>query len=236
MIKAVFLDYTGTIIEEGGPDGMEMLKRCWKNSDIESMEAMLAYWWKLIKAYEAVSYKESYITEDEIVDRALAECAEKIHLKENFAELHRLCQRFWMYAPAFPDTKEFFDKCSVPIFVISNNGLSYVEEGMRDKDLHPAGIICGDMVRAYKPHEEIFLKALEVSGLNAEEVIHIGDSVTSDVAGAVRAGITPVLLDRQGYKSCEGVTVIHSLTEALPLIKCVKGRVSAGDQVSFSAR
>lgn len=195
MIKAVFLDYTGTIIEEGGPDGMEMLKRCWKNSDIESMEAMLAYWWKLIKAYEAVSYKESYITEDEIVDRALAECAEKIHLKENFAELHRLCQRFWMYAPAFPDTKEFFDKCSVPIFVISNNGLSYVEEGMRDKDLHPAGIICGDMVRAYKPHEEIFLKALEVSGLNAEEVIHIGDSVTSDVAGAVRAGITPVLLD-----------------------------------------
>ena len=51
MIKAVFLDYTGTIIEEGGPDGMEMLKRCWKNSDIESMEAMLAYWWKLIKAY-----------------------------------------------------------------------------------------------------------------------------------------------------------------------------------------
>ena len=236
MIKAVFLDYTGTIIEEGGPDGMEMLKRCWKNSDIESMEAMLAYWWKLIKAYEAVSYKESYITEEEIVDRALAECAEKIHLKENFAELHRLCQRFWMYAPAFPDTKEFFDKCSVPIFVISNNGLSYVEEGMRDKDLHPAGIICGDMVRAYKPHEEIFLKALEVSGLNAEEVIHIGDSVTSDVAGAVRAGITPVLLDRQGDKSCEGVTMIHSLTEALPLIKCAKGRVSAGDQVSFSAR
>lgn len=45
-----------------------------------------------------------------------------------------------------------------------------------------------------------------------------------------------LLLDRQGDKSCEGVTVIHSLTEALPLIKCVKGRVSAGDQVSFSAR
>ena len=69
MIKAVFLDYTGTIIEEGGPDGMEMLKRCYRNSDMESMEAMLAYWWKLIKNFEAVSYKDSYITEDEIVDR-----------------------------------------------------------------------------------------------------------------------------------------------------------------------
>ena len=219
MIKAVFLDYTGTIIEEGGPDGMEMLKRCYRNSDMESMEAMLAYWWKLIKNFEAVSYKDSYITEDEIVDRALEECARKIHLKENFEELHRLCQRFWMYAPAFPDSAEFFEKCRVPIYVISNNGLSYVEEGMRDKDLHPAGIICGDMVRAYKPHREIFQKALEVSGVGPEEVIHIGDSVTSDVAGAAAAGITALLLDRKGDKTCEGVTVIHSLTVAIPLLE-----------------
>jgi putative hydrolase of the HAD superfamily len=183
------------------------------------MEAMLAYWWKLIKNFEAVSYKDSYITEDEIVDRALEECARKIHLKENFEELHRLCQRFWMYAPAFPDSAEFFEKCRVPIYVISNNGLSYVEEGMRDKDLHPAGIICGDMVRAYKPHREIFQKALEVSGLGPEEVIHIGDSVTSDVAGAAAAGITALLLDRKGDKTCEGVTVIHSLTVAIPLLE-----------------
>lgn len=219
MIKAVFLDYTGTIIEEGGPDAMEMLSRCYKNSDIPSMEEMLAYWWKLIKTFEAVSYKESYITEDEIVDRALKECAEKIHLKEDFEELHRLCQRFWAYAPAFPDTKEFFERCRVPIYVISNNGLSYVEEGMRDKNLHPVGIICGDMVRAYKPHQEIFLKALEVSGLRPEEVIHIGDSLTSDVEGASKAGITPVLLDRKGGKTCDGITVIHSLPEALPIIE-----------------
>ncbi len=82
MIKAVFLDYTGTIIEEGGPDGMEMLKRCYRNSDMESMEAMLAYWWKLIKNFEAVSYKDSYITEDEIVDRALEECARKIYISK----------------------------------------------------------------------------------------------------------------------------------------------------------
>ena len=124
-----------------------------------------------------------------------------------------------MYAPAFPDSAEFFEKCRVPIYVISNNGLSYVEEGMRDKDLHPAGIICGDMVRAYKPHREIFQKALEVSGLGPEEVIHIGDSVTSDVAGAAAAGITALLLDRKGDKTCEGVTVIHSLTVAIPLLE-----------------
>ena len=41
MLKAVFIDYTGTMIEEGGPDAMQMLRRCYKNSDIDSMESML---------------------------------------------------------------------------------------------------------------------------------------------------------------------------------------------------
>lgn len=45
MIKAVFIDYTGTIIQEGGSDVTELVKRCYANSDIESPEAMLSYWW-----------------------------------------------------------------------------------------------------------------------------------------------------------------------------------------------
>ena len=219
MLKAVFLDYTGTVIQEGGKDAMEMLRRCYQNSDIESMEKMLAYWWNLIKRFEAESSNDSFLTEDEIVDKALETCANEIHLREDFAQLHKLVQRFWMYAPAFSDVKEFFEKCPLPIYIISNNGIPYVEEGMRDKGLKPAGIICGDMVRAYKPHRELFLKALEISGCKADEAVHIGDSIESDVMGALSAEIRPILLDRQGSKKCPDVTVIHSLLEALPYIK-----------------
>ena len=55
-----------------------------------------------------------------------------------------------------------------------------------------------NMVNAYKPHREIFEKALEISGCRADKVIHIGDSVTSDGNGAFNTGITPILLDRRG--------------------------------------
>lgn len=219
MLKAVFIDYTGTMIEEGGPDAMQMLRRCYKNSDIDSMESMLAYWWKLIKYFEAASSGDSFLTQDEIVDRTLEVCEKEIHLKENFEEIHELCRRFWMYAPAFPDTAEFFEKCSLPIYIITNNGLPYVQESMRDKGLNPAGIICGEMVRAYKPHRELFELALQVSGCARDEVVHIGDSPESDVKGALSAGILPVLLDRKGIKHCQGVTTVRTLTEALLLIE-----------------
>ena len=75
------------------------------------------------------------------------------------------------------------------------------------------------MARAYKPHRELFLKALEVSGCRAKEVVHIGDSVTSDVAGAASAGIRPLLLDRRGKGAPEGVEAGRSLEEALGWIE-----------------
>ncbi len=78
-----------------------------------------------------------------------------------------------------------------------------------------------EAVRAYKPHREIFDEALRVSGLKAEEVLHVGDSVISDVRGAFSAGIRPVLLDRTGKQTCSEAAVIHSMDELLALIQGV---------------
>ncbi|QNM10389.1 HAD family hydrolase [Lachnospiraceae bacterium OF09-33XD] len=106
----------------------------------------------------------------------------------------------------------------MPVYVISNNGIQYVEKAMKQKGLLTAGIICADMVRAYKPRREIFDKALEVSGCRAEKVLHIGDSYSSDVQGAAAAGIRPVLIQRTEGQEYEDVTVIRRLTEALTLL------------------
>lgn len=215
MLKAIFVDYTGTIIEEGGPAMQELVLRAYKNSDIESPQAMVALWWKLLKEYEQESYGDSFVTEDEIVDKILNTLVKEIHLKDDPDELHELCRQFWKYAPAFPDAAEFFEKCTLPVYIISNNAARYIEEGMKDKGFAPAGIICGEMAKAYKPHRELFEKALEVSGYRADEVIHVGDSVSSDVLGAKSAGIRPVLIDRKGEQKVDGVTVIQTLPEVL---------------------
>lgn len=218
MLKAVFVDYTGTIVKDEGPDIQEVISRTYRNSDIESPQAMVSYWWKLLNEYEEKSCGSSYISEDDIVDELLNICERELHLEENMEELHAAFQRFWMYAPAYEDTKEFFENCPLPVYIISNNAGKYIEESMKDKGLHPAGIISSDMARAYKPHRAVFEKALEVSGCRADEVIHIGDSVSSDVEGAVAAGIRPVLIDREGTKAAEGVLAVKSLTEVLPLL------------------
>lgn len=219
MLKAVFVDYTGTIIKNDGQDVREMVRRCYENSDIESPQAMLTYWWKRIKEFEEKSFGDTFLSEDEIVEEILQHCVKQIHLKDNLDELHELCRRFWIHAPVFEDTREFFSKCRLPIYIITNISTVYVEEGMKEKDLHPANIISSDMAKAHKPHRQLFEKALEISGCRAEEVIHIGDSITSDVKGASLCGIKALFLDRNKQKPIENIDTIHSLLEALKWIE-----------------
>jgi len=51
---------------------------------------------------------------------------------------------------------------------------------------------------AAKPDPEILRRALEHHGLQAGDVVCVGDSMSEDVAAALAAGIPPVLIDRAG--------------------------------------
>lgn len=212
-MKAIFMDYTGTMVQERGPEIEEVVMRICQKSAIRDPKRILQLWWTRLKKYEETSYKTSYLTEDQIVDRLLAEFQEEFQLSDNLEELHTLIQNFWVNAPLFPDVKEFCQRCPVPLYVISNNGVPYVEKSMRQKGLSPSGIICADMVYAYKPHREIFEKALEISGCTPEEVVHVGDSYSSDVLGALSAGIQPILIQRKGENAFSDIPCIQSLAE-----------------------
>jgi len=76
-----------------------------------------------------------------------------------------------------------------------------------------------------KPAPEVFHRALARAGRTPGEAVHAGDSLETDVAGAARAGIAAVLVDRDG--GCEpppGVPRVASLAQ-LPAL--VRGRGGA---------
>jgi putative hydrolase of the HAD superfamily len=79
-------------------------------------------------------------------------------------------------------------------------------------------IISSAEVGAAKPAPEPFLAALECMGVPpSREVLHCGDSPEADGAGAEAAGITPVIVDREGGAGAgpgdAGYRVIRRLTE-----------------------
>ena len=75
-------------------------------------------------------------------------------------------------------------------------------------------------VGAEKPHPLIFERALERAGALPEQSVHVGDQLTSDVEGALNAGIKPVLLDRDGnHKGYTAQPRIEELKELPALLE-----------------
>jgi putative hydrolase of the HAD superfamily len=84
---------------------------------------------------------------------------------------------------------------------------------------HLTVLTFSDEVGLRKPHPEIFHKTLSALGVAPDEAAHVGDDVTTDVAGARGAGMRAVhLCHRTGAsQDSDGAEAIPSLT-ALPAI------------------
>ena len=212
-MKAIFLDYTGTIVQEDEPYTRELLGYFVTHSNLKDPREILSVVWGKVKELEAESFGAAFIKNDEKVDRILAYCAEQHGLQGDFAYMHEVWRKVWVHAPLYDDVKPFFERTKLPIYILSNDDLCYLEESMKLKDLHPAGIISAEMAGACKPNRAIFEKAMEVAGVEPGEVMHIGDSITSDVEPAKQIGITPIYISRKQPVTIEGVRVIRSLDE-----------------------
>jgi putative hydrolase of the HAD superfamily len=67
-----------------------------------------------------------------------------------------------------------------------------------------------------KPEAAFFNHALKMMGLEADEVLHVGDDPIDDITGALGVGIKGVLLDRRGDKAAG--EVINNLTQLVGLV------------------
>lgn len=71
---------------------------------------------------------------------------------------------------------------------------------------------------AAKPDTVIFQKAIAEHDLHPQEALHVGDSLSEDVAGARAAGLQAVYLNRNGSRHPEAVLSIRTLSDLIPLV------------------
>ena len=70
-----------------------------------------------------------------------------------------------------------------------------------------------------KPDPRIFKAALDEAGTDPGATVHVGDQPVNDVAGAMAAGITPVLIDRFGrHPDAGGAHRVEDLGGLLELV------------------
>jgi putative hydrolase of the HAD superfamily len=126
----------------------------------------------------------------------------------------------------FPDVVALLEALQgrLPLAIITNGFGDTQREKLEVMRIHAhfeLVLAAGDLGIG-KPDPAIFQYALDKLALAADAVWHVGDSLTSDVAGAKASGLTAVWLNRQRIERRSGDAEpdleIVSLAELLPLL------------------
>jgi putative hydrolase of the HAD superfamily len=209
-IKAIFFDAAGTLIKPARPVGesyavlarkydmevsaaeiAERFRRCFRTAPPLAFPGAPA---ARIKDLERAWWKE-------LVRRIFEPWNPFRGFDDFFTELFAYFAKpeAWNLYPEVPETLSALERRSVILDVISNfdsrlhgilSGL-----GVAHRFEH---IFLSSRAGYAKPAPQIFHTALQQHGLKGGDALHVGDSEESDFRGANDAGLTGVLLERNG--------------------------------------
>jgi putative hydrolase of the HAD superfamily len=135
------------------------------------------------------------------------------HVYEVFAD-----PQSWKLFPEVPHVLAALRRRGLELGIVSNfdSRLFSVLRGLGIAELFDT-VTISSLAHAAKPSPKIFQLALEQHAVEPGEAMHVGDSLRDDVDGAMKAGLSAVLLARQGKQAPPGITMIRTLDDLIPL-------------------
>jgi 2-haloacid dehalogenase/putative hydrolase of the HAD superfamily len=124
--------------------------------------------------------------------------------------------------PLRPGTREFLSRITVPICVVSDADHAVLSAAIAHHGLAFDAVVCSERVGGYKPNPAMFRHGLDALGLEPHEVMHVGDSLRADVAGANAAGIRSVWVNRRRQPVEDGAAATHVVDDLLGLFDHVR--------------
>lgn len=213
MIKAVFFDVANTLL--GKEDIYTTIQKILKDEGLSiSLEEIKKNHRLITDVYvfpdktTSEFYKNfnrdflqsfGIIPSKEIISRMIDDC-----LKVQWSEFH--------------DVKLFTNAKKLPLGVLSNWDKSLPEKLKKLSTMNFKWILGSEEIGVKKPDLAFFQRMIEISGVKAEEILFVGDSLKLDIIPALEMRINAVLVDRDNhYKHFIGnkITSFNELNKIL---------------------
>ncbi len=215
--KAIFLDFYGTVVHEDDEIIPLICQKIKKTSSEDcTIQEIGQYWWTSFSKMFQESYGENFDTQRNLGRTSLSMTID--YFKSNCLadEIIQVQFEHWQKPGIYEDSLSFLTSCELPKYIISNIDTSDVMAAIKFHELKVTGVITSEDVRSYKPRSEIFAEALRRYELKNTEVLHVGDSLRSDVIGAQTLGIRAVWINRMNKVKPDHIEpdyIIKKLTE-----------------------
>jgi 2-haloacid dehalogenase/putative hydrolase of the HAD superfamily len=242
--RGILLDFYGTVVHEDGDVVAAVCREVHAGIPHPGSVAVRdigRYWWQTFQTLCAAAAGPTFRTQRAIERDALHRTIAHVGSHADADRLSKLLYAYWQRPPVFEDAWSFLHHVDVPVCIVSNIDRADLEAAVDHHGLPVDLVVTSDDVRSYKPRPECFLAGLQRLGRAAHEVVHVGDSRSSDVAGATALGIPTVWVNRTGKVPDDGrhahevrdlAELARLLGQPLPSTPHARGRPARGGEVS----
>lgn len=193
----IFLDLYGTLTT-GDREAVERTcARIVADTGLPLTAGELSVVWgeRFLTALESCS-GDSFLTLAELEGRTLVETLAAYGRAADPGPYVGMLVEYWRHPPLQPEVGDFFAAFKYPVCIVSNADRTDAEAALAGHGLRVEALVTSEDTRSYKPDPRIFEVALQRTGWRRERVMHVGDSLHSDVAGARAAGLCAGWLNR----------------------------------------
>lgn len=225
MIKAVILDFGGTLVE-GDIDYKEYHKALLRylnglgyGVNLEEINSALRL---ALRRLNSIRSKGKEQTFEEVYELFLRNLSIPGSF-EILGDIHEIFKKHYVsnFFHCTGDVlKELSDKYLIAL--LSNTMSDKPYDLLREADLmkYFEVVVCSRDLGIRKPNPEIFRYVLDKLCVSPEEAVHVGDNIEADMRGATGVGITGVWIKVPSVESWHGYAIssICDLPNLLPLI------------------
>ena len=223
MIKALLTDIDNTLLDFNKCE-LEALKPVLIKYGIPAIEENIKLYssinlshWKMLERKE--------ITREECITLRWNAFFSHFKLKVNPQEINTLYfNNLKNGGYLMPDAIPFLEGIKylgLPIYAVTNGATLVQKSRLQNSGIlkYLAKVYISEEIGLTKPDKDFFEYVLKDQSLKNDEVIMLGDSLSSDIAGALNAQIKPIWLDLGNLNTKGDYLIVHSLKEALNTIK-----------------
>lgn len=224
MADALLLDFYGTLVAEDDAQIASIVARVAEASPERPAPASVAQRWNALFAQGcAAAHGARFRAQREIELASLEQLVAELRAPLDPHALSEGLFAYWSRPSPMAGAAEFLRALDRPVCVVSNIDTADLCAAIASLGWSFERIVTSEGCRAYKPRREMFAAALESLGCAPEAVLHVGDSVGSDLAGAAAAGIAAAWVNPRGRALPDGLAraprhVVADLRELLPLL------------------
>ena len=189
-LDGVFLDMYGTLTTGDRAAVEATCEQIIRDTGVALSARDLSITWGN-RFFEAMNHTNgaAFETLFEIESRTLRETMAALGLPVDPRPYVARLVAYWRDPPLQPEVPQFLAEFATPICIVSNADTADVATALARHRIRVAGVVTSEDARSYKPDPHIFEAALQLTGWRRQQVLHVGDSLHSDVGGALAAGL-----------------------------------------------